>query len=279
VTLAVVFKGPEGIVLAADSRVTLTVPVPGGMIPGTKTPGVMAAFFDNATKMLSIQGQPYVGIVTSGVGAIGQREPRTAHGYVPEFEAQLARECPERTNIVDIATELGKFYQDQWAKAGMPKTAGLSMQFLVAGFDPGAPYGRVFKIVVPDAPAPVEQVANDFGITVDGQNELVGRLLHGADPRAAQIAKDSLSLDDSQVKELDQKWREGLSLPIPFQFLPLQDCVDLCAFLVNMTSAVQSWTTGLRGVGGDVDVATITRTEGFRAIKQKKIQVWGESDD
>jgi hypothetical protein len=77
VTLAVVFKGPEGVVLAADSRVTLTVQATGAL-PGITVPVMMPAFFDNATKMLSLQGQPYVGIVTSGVGAIGQQQPRTA---------------------------------------------------------------------------------------------------------------------------------------------------------------------------------------------------------
>jgi hypothetical protein len=40
-----------------------------------------------------------------------------------------------------------------------------------------------------------------------------------------------------------------------------------------MTSVVQGWTIGIRGVGGAVDVATITRTEGFQAIQQKQIRV------
>jgi len=278
VTLAVAFKGPEGIVLAADSRVTLTALVPGVTIPGSTGQLVMPAFYDNATKMLNIQGQPYVGMVTSGMGAIGQKQPRTAHGYMPELEAKLSTKYTNQANVKDIAAEVGQFFQEQWQQAGMATSGVPSMQFLVAGFDPGAPYGRVFKVSVPDALDPAEQAIDDFGISVDGQNDLVSRLLHGVDPKAAQIVKDHLGLDDAQVKDLDQKWT-ALNLPIPYQFLPLQDCVDLCAFLVSMTSAVQGWTTGLRGVGGDVDVATITRTEGFRAIRQKKIQVWGETDD
>jgi hypothetical protein len=273
-TLAVVFKGPEGIALAADSRITLTMK---NAATGQET----TSFFDNATKMLSIQGQEYVGIVTSGVGAIGTTSPRAAHGYVPEFEEQLSQTCPKRAAVEDIARELGKFYREQWVQAGMP--VGLpdvqQMQFLVAGFDEGDAYGRVFKVTVPDAPDPVEQVAGTFGLTIDGQTELAGRLLGGVDPNAAKIAKDHLGLDEPKTQELRQKWGAQLSLPIPYQFLPLQDCVDLSVFLVTMTSEVQGWTTGLRGVGGEVDVATITRMEGFRPIRQKKIQVWGESGD
>lgn len=47
--LGIVFKGPEGIVLAADSRVTLMAQVPGGP--------VVPATFDNTTKLLRVNGQ------------------------------------------------------------------------------------------------------------------------------------------------------------------------------------------------------------------------------
>ncbi|MCX6091057.1 MAG: hypothetical protein NTX88_11940 [Candidatus Atribacteria bacterium] len=80
-SLGITFKGPEGIVLSADSRVTLTAEMQRGqekmLLPST---------FDNATKLLHITGHNYVGVVTYGVGAIGQQEPRTAHSFLPEFE-------------------------------------------------------------------------------------------------------------------------------------------------------------------------------------------------
>jgi len=53
--------------------------------------------------------------------------------------------------------------------------------------------------------------------------------------------------------------------------LPLQDCVDLSIFVVRTTITMQKWLVGVRGVGGAVDVATITRTEGFRAVQVKTI--------
>jgi hypothetical protein len=275
-TLAVVFKGPEGIVLAADSRVTLVPVASQNAPPGTM---VIPVFFDNARKLLSLQQQSHIGIVTSGAAAIGLAEPRSALSYLPEFEEQLS--CGnKRARVEEIAAGIGKFYNEQWSQAKMPATGAQPMQFLIAGFDEKAAYGRVFKVSVPNAPDPVEIMGSGaFGLTYDGQAELVQRLLGGFDPKAAEIAQAHLGLDDRQTGELLQEWADNLKLAIPFQFLPLQDCVDLAAFLVSMTSDVQSWTTGLRGVGGEVDVATITRTEGFRPIRQKKIRVWGESDD
>ena len=94
-SLAVVFKGAEGLVLAADSRVTLTAfaaPPPGAVPEGVVVaPQVMHTYFDNATKLLGLKDHRYLGIVTYGQGAIGQQQPRMAHGYMPEFERWLAR--------------------------------------------------------------------------------------------------------------------------------------------------------------------------------------------
>jgi len=60
-------------------------------------------------------------------------------------------------------------------------------------------------------------------------------------------------------------------MPIPYQFLPLHDCVDPSIFLIKTTAKLQGWTTGTRGVGGAIDVATVIRTEIFRAVQEKRI--------
>lgn len=227
------------------------------------------------TKMLSFACQPHVGAVTYGAAAIGS-PPRTVHGYLPEFEARLNTMLPagKRGRVAEIAAELGTFYAEQWKAAGMPASPadGECMNFLVAGYDEGEPYGHVYVVTVPNAPDPVEQVPGDFGMSWGGQTDFAHRLFNGFDPRASAIAKDHLNLSETQTQELSGKWAQ-LMLPVPFQFLPLQDCVDLSRFLVTMTSAVQTWTIGVQGVGGAVDVATITRTEGFSAIRQKQIEV------
>ena len=95
-SLAVAFKASEGIVLAADSRVTLTV---GLTLPGNPNNWLVPATYDNATKLLTVSGQKYVAASTYGVGVIGLQEPRTAHSLLPEFEAKLA---PNRLSVEDF---------------------------------------------------------------------------------------------------------------------------------------------------------------------------------
>jgi hypothetical protein len=273
-SLGIAFKGPEGIVLAADSRVTLNAarPQPNGQVL------VLPATFDNATKLLRVKGQDFIGAVTYGVGAIGQQAPRTAHSFLPELEARIAaKNAGQRLSVEDFSKELSEFFMEQWnvQMAGVPIQPGNDMVFLIGGYDQQAPYGRVFEFYIPSQPVPAERFtgAGEFGAVWGGQREFVDRLLNGYDPRAIDLAQSELGFDNPAKARLISKLSE-LNTPIPFQFLPLQDCVDLSIFLVRTTMKIQTWTIGVRGVGGAVDVATITKTEGFQPIQLK--QVTGE---
>jgi len=260
-SLGIAFKGPEGIVLAADSRVTLT-----GQAPGSNL--LVQAHYDNATKLLKVKDHDNVGAVTYGLGALGGRQPRTAHSYLPEFETELPTEM--RLSVEEFAGRLGDFFRRRWSEANTPPEAD-AMVFLVGGFDEGEAYGRVFEVSIPNSPEPVEKSADEFGITFGGQNEIAGRLLGGYDPRLQALMAANVHLNAAQSANFRQKVLQDLAMPIPYQFLPLQDCVDLAIFLIQTTATLQRWTTGVRGVGGAVDVATITRTDGFRAIQEKRI--------
>jgi hypothetical protein len=278
-SLAVVFKGPEGLVLAADSRVTLTSTSQGMLNPdGPAIEQVHRSYFDNAAKLLALREHRNLGIVTYGQGSIGQEGPRMPHGFIPEFEAHLAENGPAPLTVEEAARQLGQFFCQQWTQADMPQEAE-PMIFQVAGFDDGEAYGRVFEVSVPDAPDPVEQIQDDFGVKWGGQDYLLERLLNGVAPMAFPFAQDELGLTDEQVDQLANRLYGELQLPIPYQFLPLQDCVDMATFLVDMTATVLTWTPGVQGVGGDVDVATITTTDGFQSVQHKKIRPWRKNLD
>ena len=271
-SLGIVFKGPEGIVLAADSRVTLNTQVQPPQGPSLLLPST----FDNATKLLKVKGQDFVGTITYGAGAIGQREPRTAHSFLPEFEAALAN--TGRLSVQEFAQRLSDFFMARWTTAGMPNPApaGQDMVFLVGGYDDGAAYGSVFEIFIPSRPAPRETLpSGQFGATYGGQHQIVSRLINGFDLMTPQVVRDFLrlpvALPQGQPDPLDIELRTKLAAKIPWQFLPLQDCVDLSIFLVRATITLQKWTLDVRGVGGAIDVATVTRTEGFEYIQQKAI--------
>ena len=138
-SLGVVIKGPEGVVLAADSRVTLGVQPPG-----------RAAFtvnFDNATKLLSFnKPHDFVGAVTYGEAVIGKR---TAHSFLPEFELSLKDEG--RLIVKQFAERLSGFFLERWHDGVQQELipddySGPGMAFVVGGFDIDAAYGKVFFV-------------------------------------------------------------------------------------------------------------------------------------
>lgn len=265
-SLGVAVKGPEGVVLAVDSRVTLGVQQREG-IPHQ-------ANFDNATKLLSFsEPHNHVGAVTYGAAVIGLR---TAHSFIPELE-QTRLADKDRMTIATYAKEISDFFMKQWNKSmpGPDEYSGAPMTFVVGGYDKGAAYGKIFLFNIPFKPEPKEQNPGEgnFGMTWGGQLQVSTRLIHGYDPQVPNLLRSELDLTDAQLDQFLKTIKENLEFRIPYQVLPLQDCVNLATFLIRTTINAQELSVGVRGVGGPIDVAIVTRPEGLRHIKQKEITV------
>lgn len=260
-SLGVAIKGPEGVVLAADSRVTV-----GALIEGHQVP----IHYDNASKILALSADTHqhLGAVTYGAALVGGR---TAHSYLPELEPTLPH---ERISVEDFAKRLSDFFMERW-KAGMPATYdGPPLTLLVGGFDQDEPYGSVFLLNLPyeTKPQPRNPGNKDFGITWGGQLQIASRLIFGYDPALLVLLKERFGLDDASLQKLVQDLRPKLEFKLPYDILPLQDCVDLATFLIRTTITAQSLSVGIRGVGGQIEVAVITRTGGLRFVQQKQLR-------
>lgn len=264
-SLGVVIKGSDGIVLAVDSRVTLEA-MRDGMAPITIN-------FDNASKFLHFSHpHDFVGAITYGTAVIGQR---TANSFIPEFEQTFLSKSKERLKVISYARKLSEFYMARWQEL-MPKNyKGLPVNFIIGGYDKGEPYGSVYVFSIPNKPKPEPKNPNDFGMTWGGQLEIASRIIQGCDPRFLTIVKNTLKLNDDQVNLLTAELRKNLGFPIPYAILPLQDCVDLAIFLIRSTITAQRLSIGIRGVGGLIEVATVKRTQKLTFIQKKEIQ--GES--
>ena len=259
-SLGVVVKGPEGVVLAADTRVTLE-------FRKIDDPTVQHRVnFDNATKLLKFQCHDYVGVVTYGDSLIGKR---TVHSFIPEIEPKLLGEC--RLPILEYANRLSNFFSQQWDNEQDPGSRE-GLTFLVGGYDEGNPYGSVYLFAIPTAPEPTLRNEDEFGITWGGQLNIVSRVIQGYDPQLIPILTSQLNLSDSTVQALQRTLNANLSYSIPYEMLPLQDCIDLATFLIRTTMNAQNLSVGVRGVGGIIEIATITRTEGLRWIQKKKLR-------
>jgi hypothetical protein len=260
-------------VLAADSRVTLTAqmqPKPGQTL-------LLSSTFDNATKLLKVAKQNYVGVVCYRLAAIGPQSPCTIHSYLPEFEEYLKdHNVADPLNIEPFCQQLIDIFMLKWNDQMPTPYQGEDIVLLVGGFDAAVPYGRVFEVKIPSSPTPHEWLRNDLGAAWGGQRDLTDRLLQGYDPGLPAIVQRVLGIDISQTTTLERSLKQELSIHILYQFLPLQDCVDLSIFLIRATIMLQKWQVGIRGVGGVIEAATIAQRDGFQYVQQKKIR--GELD-
>lgn len=267
-SLGIAIKGPEGLVLAADSRVTMFTQVPTG--PGQ--PLLIASTFDHATKLLRTQSARHVAAVTFGAGSIGQAEPRTARSFMPEFEHEVSK---AEMTVADFAKALSDFFAKKWAESKMPTNLGIhnDMHFYVGGYDKNQAYGSIYSFSIPSASMPVLVMPQgQFGAAWGGQREITDRLLQGFDPRVPGFVEEILTIPPPQrnAASLTEQLKARVGASVPWQFLPLQDCVDLAMFLVRTTIAYQRFTVGIRAVGGAIDIVAIT-AEGINEIQTKQI--------
>lgn len=264
-SLGIVIKVPEGLVLAADSRITL-----GAQITTPMGLQQLPVYFDNATKLLSFSApNTTVGVVTYGQAVIGQQNQRTAASFIPEFESELTN---ERLSVLKFAEKISEFYLKQWRSTMPPddKIGNIpNMTFVIAGFNLNEVYGQVYIVEIPRAPKPLERnIDNEFGITFGGQHEIVSRILLGYDIRLPEALK-GLNLSPEQATKVGVILKQ-YQLAVPLQVLALQDGIDLANFLIRSTVDGQKLSIGIRGVGGDIDVAVIKRNKNLQFIQRKQ---------
>lgn len=270
-SLGIIIKSPEGIVLAAESRVTLTSTI--ATPAGTQ---IITNNFDNALKVIRFnKPNNFIGAINYGQAAIGNY--RTIQSFIPEFESRLNDKFYEiRLTVLQVAQELSDFFIEQWNAVMPTNYKGPSIIFNVAGFDLNEAYGKVFSFEIPRLPVPVEQSPNvngqhQFGITWGGQREIVDRIILGYDLRVQQILLEA-GIDAQKISDIQQRL-QSLNLQIPIQFMPLQDCVNLAHLFIRTTIDAQELTVGIRGCGGAIDIARITKNEAFEFIKEKHLSI------
>jgi len=272
-SLGIIIKAPAGVVLAAESRVTLSTPT------GIANQ-MLHSNFDNANKLFTFS-EPYndIGVVTYGAAAIGSG---TVETFIPEFETTLP--IPDGGNkrkisVKEFAESLSAFFLAQWNLVMPPVNTytGQDMTFVVAGFDSNEPYGKVYAFNIPRTPVPIEQSPkvnnqHQFGITYGGQKEIVDRVVLGIDTRLRMSLLQGGFIAPDKAQQFNMLCAQ-FQLQMPVQFMPMQDCVNLATLFIKTTIESQNLTVGLRGCGGAIDVAIITRKRPLQFVKKKEIVV------
>jgi hypothetical protein len=212
-TLVIVIKNRAGLVLAADTALTCSVPDGYG--------GIKLILTQSIAKKILYFEKPhnFVAAVTYGRATIKSKTPSEL-GRI--FEKSLHQ---ERLPVKKITEELSTFLMEKWdhsadKKHYKPKLEE-QMQFYVAGFDKNEPYGCVYHINIPEAPTPLQiRACNDAELLLRAagyrENDVQSHLendeekIRAASLReAAAIAESTIQIVISQQTAGDTRVVEG----------------------------------------------------------------------
>ena len=276
-SIAVLIAVHDGLVIAADSASTLTVSLQPGTIVG------VANVYDNANKIFNLyKGKP-IGCVTYGAGSIGNASIGTLiKDLRDKFESKTGENPfdPANYTMEQVADMVAKSLSDECAKIpNQAVAATTNIGLLVGGYSTNAPLGESWKIEIRNGKAlPPKQTRNpeEAGINWGGTSEVLQRIVLGFSPSLYTVlasvsgaAQQPKATPKQLFDQLNPLLVAKLQASIVFAPMPIQDAIDLARFLVYAAEMYSRFMPGAQSVGGPIEIAAITKHEGFKWIARK----------
>jgi len=261
-TIAISVKVNDGIVLCSDSALTLS------------NQGNIIKVHNNANKICNLfKGVP-LGFMTWGSGAIGTASTAT---LAKDLRAKLMSSDPQWAvdpksySVKDIAEKADRFFRGahQSEYGALPPPDQPFMGFVVCGYSTGASMPETWVDYLPTEPAPkIVQGLDDVGVAWWGEIEPITRLMFGHGTRVVEtLVQLGLSEPDANVAR--QKMQIAMEVSFVQAPMPIQDAIDVSEFLALVAAQWARFKEGHATVGGPVEIAAITKHEGFKWIKRK----------
>lgn len=252
-TTVVCFKVPDGIVLAADSAMTV------------HRRGTGDNRYDSYHKLSVICGLP-MGTAMWGRGVIGQR---SVPSLVEEFSVTRRRENHELNTVEAVTQELFAFLRQKVAETSVTAEDG-GLHLLVGGYSPQSYHGQVFQLDL-NGPEP-RLIADRQTLTISwyGVTEAIQTLWWGHSPTLRSALQEE-GLDEEAISRIVRKVRHTSAWgPDRLDFsMPLQNAIDLAGFLVGVEIAKERYSPGLARSAPPVDILVL-RSEGPTWVRRKE---------
>jgi Proteasome subunit len=252
-TLAIAALTSEGIVLTADSRQTYK------NLADTVRVGT-----DNSTKIFQLGEKIAVAIAGRAFALDDHQRMKNIGWFIEQFRKHELKQA-NTTSVKAIAQQLNKSLTDKQID---------NVGLIVAGYDPDAIGHAQMLTVGQPLEDGLSRNTQDCGYLRIGQDDVVARIMHGWSHEISDLDFVKKAQNDGVniAAELNK-----LHYIVNWGTIPIQDAVDFCILMTRITESVQRFSDGttlhpgsIPGVGGEIDVATIT-SEGFQWLKQKTL--------
>jgi hypothetical protein len=153
-----------------------------------------------------------------------------------------------------------------------PPPAPHSLEFWIGGYGSDRGKGHeVWKIEIANGQcaAPGAMLTGGAtGMLVGGQTAPLHRLIGGFDNGLYDVLIAG-GMDANNANALVTYLRGKLEAQLLAPTMPVQDAIELADFLIGTCKSYYRFFPGADIVGGDTDIAVVTRHEGFKWIKRK----------
>jgi hypothetical protein len=269
-TIGIAVKVHDGIVFASDSASSLFATTTDGK-------SVPLKVYNNANKIFNLRKGLPIGAMTAGAGSIGAASISTLSKDLRHELTFGATAIDTKAYTVEHVAQVAKtfLYDERYAKQYAGK-AGPKLTYLVSGYSSGQGLPELFEIVIggkEGCVGPRAIYAKDVsGVAWCGEVESIQRLLVGHGTRLAEVVAPFMA-DKANLPDLIAKLRAELAANLIAEAMPIQDAIDLAEFLVhtaiNFSRFLLTAGAPMQTVGGPIEIAAITKHEGFRWVKRK----------
>lgn len=267
-TIAISIKVSDGIVLAADSAGTL---ITRNHTDNTKN---VINIYNSSNKVFNLlKGLP-IGIATWGDEAVGLY---SIPMLIKDFRKLLMESKsnwwvePSCYTISDICSKFKNFLDEELSKTSDSSNEQCT-GFYIAGYSSGERFAELWSLEINKGKCliPIEIVTKNQYTSINwaGQPEALSRLVKGYSMSLWKCLQDE-GIEASMVTKIIDTCQNKLESIFVFPSMPIQDTIDLAEYLVNTTIGYVRFTPGANIVGGPIDIAAITKHEGFKWIRRK----------
>lgn len=272
-TIAISIKINDGLVLATDSASTLLGQNPQGQLQ-------VINVYNNANKLFNLRKGFPIGAITWGAGSIGQA---SISAVVKDLRQRFTGSDPDHKDwkldehsytVEAVANRFKEFiFDDLYEQAfkNFPQQKP-SLGFIIAGYSANSAMAEEYQIDIQNGACTGPRLLRkleEVGATWAGEPEALNRLIMGYSFMLPSLLQAQLGAQPAQMNQAMTNILPQIQLPAVLAAMPLQDAIDLAEFMVDLTIQFARFRPGAQTVGGPVEVAAISKHEGFRWVKRK----------
>jgi hypothetical protein len=265
-TVGVAVKVFDGIVLATDSATTIDLGPAGHQV------------YNSANKIFHLDRRYAVGAMTWGLGNIGAASIATVakdlrRRFMGQDDSFRDWSLDDGFSVQSVGERLidmvwGELYSNAFAGQSPAPLLG----FMVAGYSSGSLQSEAWVVQMddPSVRPMLERAAgpDESGWMVYAQPEAAVRLLKGVDPQILDVLQPHLTAAElAKVQAVLSS--QVLDRQVVIPAMPLADALALAKFLTDTTVGYRRFVPGPDTVGGQVEIAVISRHEGFKWVSRK----------